>query len=373
MYLLLRIVCAILIIFSPLFPATVAFSESNDSTSNASQQINAHINYQSDSYKISQGDTLSVVVTPQKEFNYEGILVRSDGTASFPGIGELPVSGKTTTQVSNEIEEHLSKWLRHAVITVSVVTPRSLTVYLSGAVMKPGSFQMVASNNNENLHINNDSLVSRIDPILTNILVNSGGVSLDADLSKVQVKRFSTGEILTVNLWKLLKEGAVSEDIWLNNNDAIFIPELPPNTMQSDEDFSLLLKSSLAPKTFPVRVIGEVHDPSSIELDSQSPLLDTAISKAGGYAPQAEKQVVAVRRFVAPYKFNTLYVDPSKMDFLLRPNDVVYVGENRVYKLGRFMQQAALALSPFQAAAMTGMGTAQTFGLGGWSKRIRKY
>ena len=68
--------------------------------------------------------------------------------------------------------------------------------------------------------------------------------------------------------------------------------------------------------------------------------------------------IVAENRKLIEIEKNPRFIDTRKVDFLLRPNDVVYVGENKLYKAGRFMQQAALVLAPFTEAASI-VGTAR--------------
>jgi len=333
-------------------------------------QIQAQVSYTAQSYIIGAGDILSLSVLPQSEYGATEILVRPDGNASFPGVGEIKVAEKTLDEINSELNIRLSKWLKKPRVVLTLAKPHALTVYLTGAVIKPGSLQIATYFYSNNYKIDSEMPVARTNSNLTNILVNAGGINLNADLSKVTIKQKSTGKEITVNLWQVLKEGNVEQDLWLSNNDSVSIPELPSNMSLSDADYLLLLRSNLAPKTFPIRVIGEAKQPSIVELDSQTPYLNSAIVKAGGYAPQAVKHVVAIRRFTSGNKFTTIYIDPRKQDFLMRPNDIVYIGENNIYKSGRYMQQAALVLSPFQTAALTGAGTVQTFGIGGWGRRF---
>lgn len=341
-------------------------------TLDKSKPLSAYIQYNvSRSYRIGSGDVLSLNVFPQEEFSNKDILVRSDGMASFPRVGELVVTGKTVAEVTAEIRENLNHWIKNANVTVSITKTRPALLYLAGAVMKSGSFEMITDANANGLTVNGDNNARRLDLVLTNVLANAGGIKLSADLSHVQVKRKGETEVEVVDLWKVLKEGEADKDLWLNPGDSIFIPELPQSGLMSDADFKVLSNSILSPKNFPARVLGEVKNPSLVKMEGETPLLSTAIAMAGGYAPQASKKLVAVRRFTDDNHFTTLYVDVEKYDFMLRPNDVVYVGENKMYKAGRFMHQAAQVLEPFRDAATIGAMSSQVFGFGGWNIRQR--
>ncbi len=332
------------------------------------KNLRAGIQFNASSYRLGPGDVLSLTVLPQEKFSTPNILVRSDGFITVPGAGEIQVAGNTVIEATDKISERLSMRLRNADVTLSLLTPRSATVYLAGAVMHAGSFQMLQ---NPEKSMTEQSTNIRLDMLLSNVLANAGGLLPTADLEHVQISRGDNGVKQEVDLWRILREGQAEQDIWINPGDSILVPYLKDQMAMSDDDFQLYMRSSLAPKTIPVRVIGQANQPSIIELDSQSPFLNTAIAKAGGYAPQAATHAVAIRRFTSDTQFSTLFVDPAKIDFVLRPNDVIYIGENKVYKAGRFMQQASLVLSPFQSAATIGAFSAQTFGMGGWKRRYQ--
>lgn len=333
----------------------------------AARNLRAGIQFNASSYRLGPGDVLSLTVLPQEKFSTPNILIRSDGFITVPGAGEIQVAGNTVMEATDKIAERLSVRLRNADVTLSLLTPRSATVYLAGAVMHPGSFQMLQ--NPEQSNTEDKPAEIRLDMLLSNVLANAGGLLPTADLAHVRISRGDSGIKQEVDFWRILREGEADQDVWVNPGDSITVPYLKDQMAMSDEDFQLYMRSSLAPKTIPVRVIGHAVQPNIIELDSQSPFLNTAIAKAGGYAPEATRHAVAIRRFTTDTKFSTLFVDPAKIDFVLRPNDVIYIGENKVYKSGRFMQQAAMILSPFQSAATIGAFSSQTFGIGGWKRR----
>ncbi|MEM0951549.1 MAG: polysaccharide biosynthesis/export family protein [Cyanobacteria bacterium P01_H01_bin.74] len=329
--------------------------------------LSARVSYQSSSlYRIGSGDILSLSVNPQNEFSADRIIVRPDGQATFPKIGELTVTGKSIKELSAEVKLLLSNELVNHNVTIDITNSRPATIYLTGAVHKVGPFQMVTNADDHNDNANTSATEKRLDLTLSNVLANSGGVKLNADLSRIVVSHRDTGKTRVVNFWKVLKEGSQSHDPWLTSGDSIHVPSLPDGSLMDDADFKLLANSILSPANFPVRVIGQVKNPSLVKLEGETPLLSTAIAVAGGFNNGAMKEVVAVRRFTDEKQFTTLYVNTKEMDFMLRPNDVVYVGENKTYKAGRFMEQAANILSPFAQAGNIGANASQIWGFGGW-------
>lgn len=335
-------------------PSTTATASS--STLSAKVQMSVSKNYQ-----IGPGDVLSVGIYHQPDLTQDNILVRSDGMASFNGIGEMDLNGKTVAEVTEMLKLSFSDLVRDPMVTVSVTRTRPSTVYLAGAVMKPGMFQMTTNPGLQSQDATDG--IKRFDMKISNILSHAGGVQLNADLTRVEVQNPESGKKTVVNLWRLLKEGASEEDVWIQSGDTIFVPKLENQMAIHDEDYTALLMSPLGPQTFPVRMIGQVGNPGVISLNGTSPYLVSAISSAGGFKDSANVQQVAIRRFSSEGSFSTLFVDPNKMDFVLRPNDVVYVSENKVYKAGRFMSTANKVLEPF--TSIMGMGANMTIFKGG--------
>ncbi len=329
------------------------------------------------SYRINVGDVLSVNVYNQSDLSANGILVRSDGNASFNGIGEIQVAGKTIREATLLLESQVRELVREPRISLTVSESKPPSVYLAGAVMRPGMLQAGNStaalsnnsNNSSNLSGNgsgasqsgNGLSGNRMDFRLSSVLSAAGGVKLSADLANVTVSR--DGQLFkTVNLWELLKNGSSENDLMLQNGDSVFVPELPYQALD-DATYQLLLSSAIGPQVFPVRIIGDVKTPGVYDLNSTTPYLNSAIAKGGGFNYGANIKVVAIRRFTGENKFSTLMIDPNRHDFMLRPNDVVYVSEQKIYKAGRFADNAAKVLSPFTNTASAAFGLAVLGGL----------
>ncbi len=334
------------------------------------ENLTGQLQFAEGTYRINVGDILSVNVYNQPDLSSNAILVRSDGNASFNGVGEVHVAGKTLREATQLLDSQVRELVREPRITMTVTESKPPSVYLAGAVMRPG---MMQAGNNTPVMSNNSSATSgtpngnqsgtnsqasanRMDFRLSSVLGAAGGVKLSADLANVTITR--DGELLkTANLWNLIKSGDASEDIMLQNGDSVYIPELPYQALD-DETYRLLLSSSIGPQTFPVRLIGDVKTPGVYDLNGTSPYLNSALAKGGGFNYGANRKVVAIRRFTGENKFSTLHVDPNRHDFTLRPNDVIFVSEMKVFKAGRFGEAAANILSPFTSASSAAIGLA---------------
>lgn len=329
------------------------------------QSLTGQLQFAEGTYKINVGDTLSVNVYNQPDLSSGAILVRPDGNASFNGVGELQVAGKTIREATWLLETQVRELVREPRITLTVTEAKPPAVYLAGAVMRPGLLQAGANTGNSSTSTDTDNKSTtnstsnanaRMDFHLSNVLSAAGGVKLSADLANVTITR--DGDLYkTVNLWGLLKQGDTSEDVILQNGDSVYIPELPEQALD-DATYKLLLSSAVGPKVFPVRIIGDVKQPGVYELNGTTPYLNSAIAKSGGFNYGANRKVVALRRFTAENKFSTLFIDPNKHDFMLRPNDVVFISEQKLYKAGRFAETTNKILSPFTSTASAFFGLA---------------
>jgi polysaccharide export outer membrane protein len=94
-----------------------------------------------DLYLIAPADTLEISVYGEQDLVRE-LIVRPDGKVSFPLVGDIEVSGKTTTQVKAEVEKKVRDYVPDASVTVIVAGLGSLQYYVLGKVANPGAFNL---------------------------------------------------------------------------------------------------------------------------------------------------------------------------------------------------------------------------------------
>jgi len=91
-------------------------------------------------YTVKAGDVLAVAVWKEPDLTSNAVLVRPDGTFSFPLVGQVDARGKTVQELQNLISERLKKYIADPVVTVSVQEVKGNKVYVIGQVTKPGDF-----------------------------------------------------------------------------------------------------------------------------------------------------------------------------------------------------------------------------------------
>lgn len=94
-------------------------------------------------YLVGPGDQLRVNVWRDEELSGE-FRVRPDGTFTLPLMGDFKASGRTTTQLQQEIAQRLGKFVRpeQAKVTVAVLAVNSYRFAVAGNVEKPGVYTM---------------------------------------------------------------------------------------------------------------------------------------------------------------------------------------------------------------------------------------
>lgn len=323
------------------------------------EQINGKIRTLQAKYLLSPGDTLSLSVYGEPEFTQPQILIRPDGRATIEPFGEVDVAGITVEDLTVKLKDNFKTYLLDPKVSVKINNLQSAKVYIYGAVQKPGLYQQQATQTRDP----NSATVNTTMPQLTvaSIVSSAGGIKYNADLRHVRIVNKETNKNEEVDLMKLISEGDTTQDIYLRSGDSIYVPELRTGAQISDDDFKLISSSSIAPATFPVRVIGEVTRPGLQLLTPDSPSLNSAIAASQGYTMNANKKVVTVKRVTPNGNISTFVVDPNKNDLVLRPNDIVVVNDTAAARVGKAFGGYSTAVSPFAGVADAFNGWAEVF------------
>lgn len=94
-------------------------------------------------YRISPLDTVDVTVFGEPDLSVKDVQVDASGQLSLPLVGAVPAAGKTTAQLSTELEQLLgAKYLRDPQVTTSVSASASQKVAVQGEVNEPGVYDL---------------------------------------------------------------------------------------------------------------------------------------------------------------------------------------------------------------------------------------
>ena len=249
-------------------------------------------------YVIGGKDILKIVVFEEPDLSKDEIRVSNDGYITFPLIGRVQVEGLTANELEKDMVRRLEKdFLVNPQVTVQIKEFASKTINVLGAVKSPGALPLKG-------------------PItLLETLARAGGVSVEEAGRSIVVLRPVAGKEkgvkhMTINLNLLLKGGDISQNIFLQDKDTVFIP-------QADQIF----------------VFGEVKSPGPYKLRERTISVVEAITMAGGPTRLGATNRTRVVR-VEGGEERVLYVnveditkgDKSK-DIQLQAGDIVVVPE----------------------------------------------
>ncbi len=93
-------------------------------------------------YSLGPGDLLAINVFGEDDLSLKEIRVGTNGTISFPLLGEVSVRSMTVRDLENALIRQLKDgYLKKPVVTVSVIEYRLF--YINGEVNKPGGYNFV--------------------------------------------------------------------------------------------------------------------------------------------------------------------------------------------------------------------------------------
>lgn len=168
--------------------------------------------YTREVYQVGVGDSLSVLVWRNPELSIE-VAVRPDGKISVPLVGDIFAAGKSAPDLSVEIEEILSNFVRTPKVTVIVSNANSTEflnrVRITGALAAP------------------QSIAFRKGMTVLDLVLLAGGLTEFADGNRAKLYRLTTEGIETHNLYltDILKRGDVRSNYTLSPSDIITVPE----------------------------------------------------------------------------------------------------------------------------------------------------
>ena len=261
--------------------------------------------YSETDYTLGPGDQIRLDIFQVEEYSGEyPVLV--DGSISLPLVGKLPVTGLTLSEASDLVAGKYAVYLKRPVVTVGLLAPRPLRIGVAGEVDNPGSYEVALDGGRAKF------------PSVTNLIEQAGGITTLANVRNVQVTRTIKGRQMVFNsdLWSLLTQGRLNQDISLRDGDTIFIPtaeEINPAEITRLSEASFGLQTD---KPIKVALVGEVYRPGSYTVqpeqisrnnnnanvagrgkeDSLPPRLTQAVGLAGGVKPLANVRKVEVRR-----------------------------------------------------------------------------
>ncbi len=208
---------------------------------------------------------------------------------------------------------------------------RPLNIAIVGEVFRPGPYTVTGTARTGAAGVPGGSGSTSTPPTVTRAIQVAGGIKPEANLRSIKVyrrTRVGQEQIIDVDLWRLLREGDLAEDIVLQEGDTIKVPKaadvLPTEIIE-------VAAASFSPDTIAVNVVGEVNNPGVVRVSPNTPL-SQGILASGGFSNRATRRSVDLIRLNAD---GTATKSSVEVDFsegidearnpLLRNNDIIVV------------------------------------------------
>jgi polysaccharide export outer membrane protein len=248
-------------------------------------------------YRIGRQDLLEIKVFGVEELN-QMVRVADDGSITMPLLGRLVVGGLTKTELERRIAVLLEeRYVRDPQVTVFIKEYESKRVAVSGAVKKPGTYEMLGRKT------------------LLEMLSMAGGLDKDLGREIIIFRRNDDGTTrrIPLDLEQLVYAADPSLNLRVAPGDIIYVP-----TVEKIRIF----------------VTGAVKQPDVYEVPRDEPItVLKAVTLAGGTTDRAAKKKVQIMRSDPDGNRITLYVNLRGIqrgkteDPLLQKGDIVLVPE----------------------------------------------
>lgn len=163
-------------------------------------------------YKIGVTDQLQISVWRNPDLSV-AVPVRPDGKISVPLVGDVVAAGRSTEELSKEIAEAMSNYVRAPEVTVIITSPNSADylqrVRITGAVNAP------------------QSLVYQQGMTILDVVLQAGGVTAFGAANDALLYR-QTAEgikVYSVKLADILEKGRLETNYELAPSDILTVPE----------------------------------------------------------------------------------------------------------------------------------------------------
>ncbi|MDZ8024173.1 MAG: SLBB domain-containing protein [Nostoc sp. DedQUE11] len=319
-------------------------------------------------YLLGGGDRIRVNVFEVPEYTGE-YQIPPGGAINLPLIGSVPVLGLTTEQAADEIARRYARFLKRPLISVNLLSPRPINIFVAGEVTRPGAYTLSLSGGaGDNPGVQYPTVLAA--------LTTAQGVTLAADVTQVQLRRKfgrSSEQVVSLNLKELIQTGTLSQDITLRDGDTIVVPTA--NNFNIAESRNIFAANFAASQTTPrtVTIIGEVNRPGSYLVTPGSisdqggatpnsgtatptglPNVTRVIQLAGGITAQADIRNLKLRRLTRSGSEQAIDINlwqllqsgDANQDIIVQDGDTIVIPTATEINPAEATQLATTTLSP---------------------------
>ena len=278
------------------------------------RQDYAHLfNESAKNYKLSSGDILSIYLWAYPEISgtdtKNGYQIDQNGYIQFPMIGRYKAAGKSLTQVNQELDSQLARYLKTPDVIARVLSYQGQRFSVQGNVTKGGQFAL------------SDQPIS----VYTALGMAGGVNSQQGDNTSITLVR--QGRTYKLNTIELEKAGLSLHNLLIQPNDTLYI-----NSRENQK----------------IYVMGESGKNQSLPMRDQGMSLSDVLGESLGLNPlsASRNKIYIVRSQQNPTHTEVYQMDLSNISdfglanqFKMRSNDIVYVDASGLARWQRVINQ----------------------------------
>ena len=165
-----------------------------------------------DKKRLGSNDYVSFRVVEDRDEDSQHLRVNDNGELEVPYIGLVPAQGRTCRELAYAIKASLEKeYYYHATVILAIerVSEKSRgRIYVYGSVKGQGPQEIPADESYT----------------VSKAIIRAGGFGDFANKRKVKVTR-KNGKDFTIDLKRVIEEGRTDEDMVLQPDDQIYVPQ----------------------------------------------------------------------------------------------------------------------------------------------------
>ncbi len=164
----------------------------------------------SNDYILQPGDLVDIKVFMEEAMD-RTLRISSNGTITYPLIGNVKISGVSLCEAEEKIADKLKHYIKNPQVSMLIKEYSNKTVYVLGQVKKPSAIMMPPEK----------SLT------VLEAISSVGGFTDIANTSKVKILRMENGKqkSIDVDITAITKQGNKSLDVTLQPGDVLFVPQ----------------------------------------------------------------------------------------------------------------------------------------------------
>lgn len=278
-------------------------------------------------YQVGIGDVLNVTVYARPDLSTntssgsssKGSRVDGSGNIHLPLVGTVKAADLTVSAIRDNVEVALRKYVQDPSVVVEVVDYHSKPIYLMGQFRTPGVYYM-----------------DRPMTFLQGITLGNG-FDTAANLRGVRLLRDK--KIAPVDIYSLILDGRIEQNVWLRPGDTVFIPD---NRTQNVFVFGAVSKPGPIPMAQGRINLLEalaIADPHSVGSDIENVRIIRSLTTTTG-----ELLVVNVARI---RRGKTLPMQLMEGDIVFVPKNMFGTWNDALAELLPTLQTISTLLQPF--------------------------